>query len=77
MMIFIPTVHSVSLIPIYTLTLITLRSYSKAFWYTTFMVCPPGAKMKKDVLGFQLDSRQRIVDHVRTIETSLFQLLRY
>jgi hypothetical protein len=45
MMIFILIVHSLSLIPIYTLTLITLRSYSNAFWYTTFMVCPPGAKM--------------------------------
>jgi hypothetical protein len=31
----------------------------------------------KDVLGFQLESRQRIVDHVRTIGTSQFQLLRY
>jgi hypothetical protein len=31
----------------------------------------------KDVLGFKLESRQRIADHVRTIETSVFQLLRY
>jgi hypothetical protein len=33
MMIFILTVHSVSLILIYTVTLITLRSYSNAFWF--------------------------------------------
>jgi hypothetical protein len=45
MMIFIRTVHSVSLILIYTVTLIALKSYSNAFWYTTFMVCPPGGKM--------------------------------
>jgi hypothetical protein len=36
---------SFSLIPIYTITLITLRYYSNAFLYTTFMVCPPGSKI--------------------------------
>jgi hypothetical protein len=44
MMIFIVIVHSVSLIPIYIVTII-LRFYSNAFWYTPFMVCPPGVKM--------------------------------
>jgi hypothetical protein len=47
MMIFVLTVHSVSLILIYTVKSITLRSYSNAFWFCS------------------------------TIETSLFQLLRY
>jgi hypothetical protein len=44
MMMFRLIVYSLSLISIYTVTLITLRSYCNAFWYTTFMVCPPGAR---------------------------------
>jgi hypothetical protein len=41
MIIFI--LHTVSL----TLTLITWSSYTNAFLYTTFMVCPPRAKMQR------------------------------
>jgi hypothetical protein len=70
MMIFILTVHSVSLILIYTVTLIALRSYSNAFWYTSFMVCPPGAKIVA-----LLRKRNNVALH-RNVSVSIVALLR-